>query len=119
MAAVGWWARLRNGGGGATARAWALSTPLGQHAGRVEAAAELVGDEGGGAPVAVGQGQLQLAPGVPLQPPQALRLGQALQLLQCLDQLPEVGLGQQFGDLPPATASARATTASDSPAERR
>ena len=77
-----------------------LEHALGQHAGRVEAAAELVGDEGGGAPVAVGERHLQHAPGMPLQPEQALRLGQALQLLQRLDQLPEVGLRQQGGDLP-------------------
>ena len=90
-------------GGGRRRRAGAglgLEHALGQHAGRVEAAAKLVGDEGGRTPVAVGQGHLQHAPGVPLQPPQPLLFGQALQLLQRFDQLLEVGLGQERFDLP-------------------
>ena len=76
-----------------------LDHALGQDARRIEAAADLVGDEGGGTPVAVGQGKLEDAPGLPLELAQALLLGQLLELLEAGDQFLEVGLGEQRGDL--------------------
>ena len=73
---------------------------LGQRAGGVAAAAHLVGDEGGGPPVAVGQRHLEHAPGHLLQLAQPLLLGQLLHLGQGSEQFLEVGLGQEGVDLP-------------------
>ncbi len=72
---------------------------LGQRAGGVAATAHLVGDEGGHAPVAVGQRHLEHAPRHPLELAQALLGRQLFHLGERLDQLLEVGLGQEGVDL--------------------
>jgi transporter family-2 protein len=84
----------RGGGAGS-----GVDDALGQRAGGVAAVAHLVGDEGGGTPVAVGQRQLEHVPGQPPQLAQPPFLGQGLHLGQGREQLLEVGLGQKGVDL--------------------
>ncbi len=72
---------------------------LGQRAGGVAAAAHLVGDEGGGPPVAGAHGHLEHAPGHPLELAQALLGRQGLHLGQGGEQFLEVGLGEELVDL--------------------
>ena len=87
---------LPGAGGGA---GLGVEDALGQRAGGVAAAAHLVGDEGGGPPVAVGERHLEHVPGHPLELPQALLRGQLLHLGEGGEQFLEVGLGEQRVDL--------------------
>ena len=83
--------------GGAAPRAWALITPWARMRAGLKPAADLVGDEGGGTPVAVGQGQLEDAPGLPLELAQALLLGQVRELLEARPAPDEYTLSRHQG----------------------